>query len=162
MKLRESLFARRQFLNALLGSAAATLSATVLAPIGRFLWPSHSQPLPPLVVLPKKEHQLTPGEGQMVDYGGRPALLLRTKEGELRAFLAICTHLNCTVGYRPERQDIWCACHQGRFDLGGNVLAGPPPRPLERFVVEERGLHLILARPDVDIDAELEALSQAS
>lgn len=161
MKLRESLFTRRQFLNALLGSAAGTFSATVLAPIARFLWPSQARPLPPLVVLPREAYPLSPGEGRMVDYGGRPALLLRTKEGDLRAFLAICTHLNCTVGYRPDQQDIWCECHRGRFNLEGQVLAGPPPRPLERFVVEERGPNLILARAGVDIEAELKAQSRA-
>jgi Rieske Fe-S protein len=33
----------------------------------------------------------------------------------------------------PGDSVIWCACHNGRFDLDGRVLAGPPPRPLEKY-----------------------------
>jgi Rieske Fe-S protein len=64
---------------------------------------------------------------------------VRTPDGELRAFNAVCTHLNCTVQYRADTSQIWCACHNGIYDLGGNVVSGPPPRPLEPYVVNLRG-----------------------
>ncbi len=45
----------------------------------------------------------------------------------------ICTHLACRVRWIEERQEFFCPCHNGVFDKHGNVLAGPPPRPLDRF-----------------------------
>ena len=64
---------------------------------------------------------------------------MRTGDGELRAFSAVCTHLDCTVQFKGDTSQLWCACHNGTYDLGGNVVSGPPPRPLERFVVNVRG-----------------------
>jgi cytochrome b6-f complex iron-sulfur subunit len=45
-----------------------------------------------------------------------------------------CTHQKCTVDYLPERQVIFCPCHGAQFSTTGAVLAGPAPRPLDRFV----------------------------
>jgi len=46
-----------------------------------------------------------------------------------------CTHLKCTVDYLPERQVIFCPCHGAQFSTTGAVLAGPAPRPLDRFAM---------------------------
>jgi len=73
-------------------------------------------------------------------------LLIRVSESEWRAFGATCTHLDCTVQYRSESQQIWCACHNGFYDLNGRVVAGPPPRPLEEYVVRVRGEEVVIAR----------------
>ena len=43
----------------------------------------------------------------------------------------ICTHLGCRTHWN-EAGYIYCPCHDGRFDVQGNVIAGPPPRPLKR------------------------------
>jgi len=51
----------------------------------------------------------------------------------------VCTHLDCTVQFKTDTSQLWCACHNGTYDLGGNVVSGPPPRSLERFVVNLRG-----------------------
>ncbi len=45
----------------------------------------------------------------------------------------MCTHLACQVSWRPDEQIFFCPCHDGRFDIDGNVVAGPPPRPLRRL-----------------------------
>jgi cytochrome b6-f complex iron-sulfur subunit len=83
--------------------------------------------------------EVPPNTGVIFNFGNSPALLVRTPEGEFRAFNAICTHLDCTVQYRPEGSQVWCPCHNGLFDLGGGVVSGPPPRPLERLAVQVRG-----------------------
>ena len=44
-----------------------------------------------------------------------------------------CTHLGCTVHWDESKNLFVCACHGGRFDREGNVNAGPPPRPLDRY-----------------------------
>ena len=58
----------------------------------------------------------------------------------------MCTHLNCTVQYRADLSHIWCACHNGHFDLGGKNIAGPPPRPLDPLVVNARGGQIVVSK----------------
>jgi Rieske Fe-S protein len=79
-------------------------------------------------------------------FGNEPALLLRTEEGEVRAFAATCTHLDCTVQYRADLRRIWCACHNGSYDLNGTNVAGPPPRPLPRYTVNIVGDDIFVSR----------------
>jgi menaquinol-cytochrome c reductase iron-sulfur subunit len=45
----------------------------------------------------------------------------------------VCTHLGCRVRWIPEKDGFFCPCHNGVFSKDGNVVAGPPPRPLDRF-----------------------------
>jgi len=69
-----------------------------------------------------------------------PAILVHLPGGELRAFSQKCTHLGCVVFYEPEKGEMECPCHEGHFDAeSGNVLSGPPQRPLGRIDVEVRG-----------------------
>ena len=74
---------------------------------------------------PIGEYDLAPGTSKMVMYGRIPALLLKPADApdELRVFVATCTHLNCTVQYQQEGRQIWCACHNGFYDLNGKVVA---------------------------------------
>ena len=65
--------------------------------------------------------------------------MIRTLDGELHAFNAVCTHLECTVQFKADTSQIWCACHNGLYDLAGNVVSGPPPRNLDRLAVNVRG-----------------------
>ena len=59
--------------------------------------------------------------------------------GELRAFSQKCTHLGCVVYYEPATGEMECPCHEGHFDAAsGEVISGPPQRPLGRIDVEVR------------------------
>jgi Rieske Fe-S protein len=58
---------------------------------------------------------------------------------DVRAFDAVCTHVDCTVKHRPEQGDIFCSCHNGVYDQNGRNISGPPPRPLTRYTVVLRG-----------------------
>jgi len=93
-----------------------------------------------------KVSDLKLNSGRIFKFGSRPGLLVRTLGGTWKAFLAVCPHLNCTVQYRSETQQIWCACHNGTFDLNGQVISGPPPKPLEEFAVNVRGDEVIVSR----------------
>jgi len=62
-----------------------------------------------------------------------PVLVSRTAS-ELICFNATCPHLGCTVRWDGHSSRFRCACHGGNFDRDGEVLAGPPPRPLDRYV----------------------------
>jgi menaquinol-cytochrome c reductase iron-sulfur subunit len=57
-----------------------------------------------------------------------------TEDGQnFTAFSDACTHLSCRVTWNEERGGFFCPCHDGLFGLNGEVLAGPPPRPLDQF-----------------------------
>jgi Rieske Fe-S protein len=67
-------------------------------------------------------------------------LLVRVSEAEYVAFSQKCTHLSCAVIPRVDEGVFHCPCHEGRFELRtGRVLAGPPPRPLPRILLEVHG-----------------------
>ena len=51
----------------------------------------------------------------------------------IHALSATCTHLGCQVRWDAQTTNFRCPCHGGVFDAGGNVVAGPPPRPLDRI-----------------------------
>ena len=108
---------------------------SVLYPIARYLTPPDLPEAQTKRALGAREGELKPNEGRVFRFGSQPALLVREEGGGYRAFSATCTHLSCTVQYRPDLKQIWCACHNGFFDLNGLNASGPPPRPLEQYEV---------------------------
>ncbi|MBI3601235.1 MAG: Rieske (2Fe-2S) protein [Nitrospinae bacterium] len=84
-------------------------------------------------------NEIPVGSAKIVRYKNRPAIVIRLKEQEIYALSAICTHLGCIVKWQEDKKELFCPCHAGRFDLYGNVLGGPPPKPLSVYkaVVEE-------------------------
>jgi len=138
---------RRGFINWWLGTSAGAFLLAVLYPVARYLVPPKvGESTAASVTLPVKPADVKPNTGQIFKFGNRPAILVRTAAGELRAFSAVCTHLNCTVQYRADLGHIWCACHNGHFDLNGQNIAGPPPRPLDAFVVNVRGTQIVVSK----------------
>ena len=138
---------RRSFVNWLLGTSAGAFVASLLYPMARYLVPPPTgESTAVSVTLPVKADDLKPNTGQIFKFGSKPAILVRTAAGELRAFTAVCTHLNCTVQYRPDLGQIWCACHNGHFDLNGHNVSGPPPRPLDAYVVNVRGTQIVVSK----------------
>jgi len=67
------------------------------------------------------------------------AILIRSETGEYHAFGQQCTHLACPVYYERQHKRLECPCHEGAFDAAtGDVLYGPPPRPLDVIEIEMR------------------------
>jgi cytochrome b6-f complex iron-sulfur subunit len=138
---------RRRFINWFLGTSLGAFLAVVLYPVSRYLVPPEvGESTAGTVTLPIKPDDVRPNTGQIFKFGSRPGILVRTASGDLRAFSAVCTHLNCTVQYRPDVSHIWCACHNGHYDLNGKNVEGPPPRPLEGFVVNVRGNQIVVSK----------------
>ena len=133
------LFDRRTFLDALLTVGFVSTVAAIAYPVSRFVVPPESGEAATSSVVAAKAAALKPNSGIIVPFGTRPAIVVRSAEGELTAFSAVCTHLECTVQFKPDSSQIWCACHNGLYDLAGNVVSGPPPRALTRFTVNLRG-----------------------
>lgn len=137
---------RRGFLNIFLGTGTVATLAAILYPIIRFMVPPKVVESSTSSVVAGKVAELKPNQGKIFKFGTKPGLLIETPNGEYRAFSAICTHLDCTVQYRQDEKLIWCACHNGRYDLTGKNTSGPPPRPLEEFKVNVRGDEIIVSR----------------
>jgi Rieske Fe-S protein len=137
---------RRDVLNWLLGSWLVGVLGAVLYPISRYLVPPEVPEAAPPSVTAGRQADMAPNSGRIVPFGTTPVILIRTAAGELRAFAGTCTHLSCTVQYRPDLERIWCACHDGQFDLTGRNVEGPPPRPLDRFDVRLKGDDVMIVR----------------
>ena len=94
----------------------------------------------------------TIGEPHLFRYPGDndPAILVRLTDTDVVAFSQKCTHLGCVVYYEPgadPEQGRWhCPCHEGNFEAAtGNVISGPPTRPLGRIDLEVRDDGMIWA-----------------
>jgi Rieske Fe-S protein len=153
MSNRLPLESRRAWLQRSLTGAISTTVIAIFYPVACFLRPRRATVSGALeVVAPFKVHELPDAPGNPFNFGGRPCLVVLAPEGasrrasgerlradDVRAFNAVCTHTDCTVKYRSDRADIFCACHEGVYDLYGKNVAGPPPRPLEMYKVTLRG-----------------------
>lgn len=73
--------------------------------------------------------------------------VVRRNESEVRVFSDICTHLGCRVTWHPDQGHYISPCHDGHFDVLGNVVSGPPPRPLDEFVTKIDNGNLLATLP---------------
>ncbi len=137
---------RREFINYILGGALAALTSSAVYSLFRYITPPKGAETAVSSVVAAKNGELLPNSGKIFRFGNSPGILINTPSGELAAFNAVCTHLNCTVQYDSQTKYIWCPCHNGRFDLKGKVISGPPPRPLEKYAVNVRGEDIIVSK----------------
>jgi cytochrome b6-f complex iron-sulfur subunit len=146
MDATEISIARRRVLNILLGSGTLATLGAILYPILRFMNPPQIVESSASSVTAAKVAEIKPNEGRIFKFGSKPGILVQTSAGEYKAFSAICTHLDCTVQYKQDEKLIWCACHNGRYDLTGKNISGPPPRPLEEYKVNVRGDEIVVSK----------------
>ena len=137
---------RRTFLDVVIAASGAVLGAFVAYPIARYLVPPKAPEAATRRVVAAKQDEVPPGGFKIFPFGGEPGILIRGKDGGYRALSAVCTHLGCTVQLRPDGQSIWCACHNGLYDLDGRNVSGPPPRPLESYVVHVIGGDVVVEK----------------
>jgi cytochrome b6-f complex iron-sulfur subunit len=137
---------RRTFTNLFLGGSLAGTIGSFLYPVIRYLLPPKQSEAGVASITAAKSGELAPNTSKIFKFGSTPGILVNTPEGELRAFVAICTHLTCTVVYESDSESLFCPCHNGRFDLSGNVISGPPPAPLEALEVKIVGEDIIVSK----------------
>jgi cytochrome b6-f complex iron-sulfur subunit len=126
---------RRSVLDVLLGVGILGWLASVAYPVLRYLRPIAAQGgSGPRRLTREEAAKLERERTLIVRHGSTRILLFEDAEQRLRALEARCTHEGCTVQYVPGDALVWCACHNGRFDFNGQVLSGPPPRPLARWI----------------------------
>jgi Rieske Fe-S protein len=134
---------RRELLNWLLGASLGSLCGAIVYPILRFVSPPETPEAATREVDAgaTNDPELLDKGFKIVRFGSEPVILIRLAEDEFRAFAATCTHLDCIVEYQKDKRRIWCNCHNGEYDLAGQQVAGPPPRPLDAYRINlvERG-----------------------
>jgi Rieske Fe-S protein len=137
---------RRRLVELFLGGGLLASLISFVYPVLRYLVPPPVADLGGDEVIAAKVGELKPNSGMIFRFGGRPGLLILTSDGHYHALSATCTHLGCTVQYRGDLHEIWCACHNGMYDLNGRNVSGPPPRPLQVYQVHVRGDQIVVSR----------------
>lgn len=85
--------------------------------------------------------ELTPDNpSKLVEINDEPIIVVREQDNAIRAFTATCTHLGCTVSWKPQLNGFYCKCHQGRYDANGVNIPGTRPKsPLTELTVTQDG-----------------------
>lgn len=135
------IFSRRSMLNLAIGSTGLVSAALLGIPLAFYLSSSTDQRSldGDLLVGRLDQIPINGARTQFVD--GDEVIFVRRSETEVLGFSATCTHSDtCLVDWDAERRQLVCPCHRGIFDIRGNVVSGPPPRPLrQRSVVVRDG-----------------------
>ena len=73
--------------------------------------------------------------GSVTAFADGSFFLVRLEDGGFLAVNRKCTHLGCSVPWNAEQQRFACPCHASAFDIRGDVVNAPAPRPLDLFRV---------------------------
>ncbi|MGD1074965.1 MAG: Rieske (2Fe-2S) protein [Thermodesulfovibrionales bacterium] len=133
---------RRRFLHALLAILSSTALFSFAYPLLRFLAPPSGEAKAKKLILEKREIPI--GGAKNIVLNDMPAIVLNRAGKGLVAFSRVCTHLGCLVEYDKDKNRLLCPCHAGVFDLEGNVVSGPPPRPLARLPLRIEGENIVV------------------
>ncbi len=141
---------RRVFFKSGVGLVGACYAGAVAYPIYRYLATpaKQSAALAAIKEVVIAAEQIPPaGTALRFAFGTRPALLIHLDDDSFVCFDAVCTHLGCTVEFQPEQKRIHCACHGGTYDIAtGKNVAGPPPKPLNKYQVEVADGQVVITR----------------
>jgi Rieske Fe-S protein len=142
---KESELSRRKFMEVGIFAITGTIAAVSTAALARFaVGPSFEKEQAKWIEIDSEDVQdeadgfarvvleYETKDGWLTDNARALAYVKRTKENEVIAISAGCTHLGCIVTWDEEQKIFKCPCHDGRYDADGIVVSGPPPAPLKR------------------------------
>lgn len=127
---------RRKFVNSLLGLGSIGGLMTIIYPALSFLKPPKSAKPKVNSVKAGVASNFPANSSKIIKFGRKPVILIKSEDNKFIALSATCTHLDCIVQYKQDTKQIWCACHNGIYDLNGRNVSGPPPRALENYIVK--------------------------
>ena len=139
---------RREFLHTAIGGVGFLIGAALLVPAaGYFLSPAWKKHIEDWVLLgetkkipvgkpTKIEFIQRRKDGWMTVEEKRTAWVLTRDGKEFTVFDPRCTHLGCPYRWDEAKEKFLCPCHAAVFDVDGQVISGPPPRPLDRYDVK--------------------------
>jgi len=134
---KKTISRRKLLIYAWIGAAAVVIGELIVGTFA-FLWPRKTQGKGEKLFIAGKVNDFKVGE--VVYFRKEKTFILRL-EGGFMAFSAICPHLSCMVNWNETLKKFECPCHGAKFDRNGEVLEGPPPRPLDLYkllIVEEK------------------------
>lgn len=129
----KKLISRRRLLAYAWIGAAAVVIGELIGGTFAFLWPRRKGPKVETVFVAGKMTDFKLGE--VTPFRKEKTFILRTEEGFL-AVSAVCPHLHCIVNWNAVIKEFECPCHGAKFNQFGEVLAGPPPRPLDFYKLQ--------------------------
>lgn len=133
---------RRRFLGILLAVLGSTALGSFVYPLLKFLAPPARDFKTKNISIKKSDIHL--GEAKEIVLNDKPVIIINRYEKGFVAFSKVCTHLGCLIEYDRGQRRLVCPCHAGTFDLEGNVLSGPPPRPLSVVPLRVEGEFVII------------------
>ncbi len=137
---------RRRFMVYVWITAGALAIAELIGGTMAFLWPRRRQSKGEQIFIAGKVTDFK--EGEVIPFRKEKLFIARTEAGFL-AISATCTHLHCIVNWNGTLKKFECPCHGAKFNANGEVLEGPPPRPLDlyKLSIVEGKLVIDLAGP---------------
>ena len=127
---------RRKFVDTLLSLGGIGGLIAIVYPALSFLKPPKSAEPTVNTVKAGIASEFPANSSKIIKFGRKPVILVKTVEGNFLALAGTCTHLDCIVQYKEDTKQIWCACHNGVYDLKGRNVSGPPPRALDNYTVK--------------------------
>jgi cytochrome b6-f complex iron-sulfur subunit len=129
---KKTISRRRLLAYAWIGAAVIVIGELIGGTFA-FLWPRRKGPKVETVFIAGKVTDFKAGE--VIPFRKERTFILRT-EGGFLAISAICTHLHCIVNWNEVHKKFECPCHGAKFNPYGEVLEGPPPRPLDLYKLQ--------------------------
>ena len=133
---------RRQLLRSTMFATIGAMFGLAGAGAGGMLWPIKLTGFGGIVPAPVKAHEMEIGDVVMVREG--KYYLTRSEDG-LMALYWKCVHLGCTVPWNATQKKFMCPCHASVYEITGQNIAGPAPRPLDmmEIIVQPDGTVLV-------------------
>ena len=131
---------RRLIGYAWIGAAAIVVGELIFGTLA-FLWPRRKGPKVETVFIAGKVSDFK--VGQVTPFRKERSFILRTGEGFL-AISGVCPHLHCIVNWNEMQKKFECPCHGAKFNEFGEVLEGPPPRPLDLYRLQIAAGNLVV------------------
>jgi Rieske Fe-S protein len=136
--------------------------AYIIGPSLRKQEPGAWQPLGPLSQVESSTEPVLFTLSYLIEAGWRKTpkkeivYVQHLPNGELLAHSNQCTHLSCIAHWEADQQRFFCPCHDGVYDRMGNVVSGPPPRPLDRYEIKvDEGMIWVAQRYRVTRNQEI-------
>jgi len=133
---------RRAFLKKMAAAFGLTSLFAFIYPAIRFLSPFSIMKSGEKVKISKRDLQKV--SSMDITVNNVPVVVINRGALGIVALSRVCTHLGCLVVYSESRKKLICPCHAAEFNVEGNVLAGPAPRPLEPLAVNIEGDSIII------------------
>ena len=149
MKQAKKSMKRRKFLDILFNFSLFAWIAAILYPVTKYLIPPEVQEVSVNSITVGEVQNFPVNSSQIVRFGKKPILVIRKDNGDFRALSATCTHLDCNVQYKTDTKQIWCACHNGFYNIEGKNISGPPPKPLAQYQVNISENKIIISKGEL-------------